>query len=268
MIRLPARTLPQDALDHLQSVQDQIDAEPTFAAQVAKAKTKWDGKKGSNAGKACFQSVQDTLTEMCQGARRCAYCEDSLADEIEHVKPKNFFPDITFAWSNYLYACGPCNGKKSDTYFVFDAVSGAPERLIRGQEPPPGEPVFLDPRSEDPLDFLQIDILDTFRMVPNFDLDPEDQQRAELTLEILALETGTAGHLVQARKQAYRNFRSRLKELVELFELDPHSETLKAEVATFREMDHQSVWREMKRSHPALPDIAPLFARCPPAIDW
>lgn len=267
MIRLPDRALSDETLDHLRSVQDKIDVKGTFAEQVKEAKKKWDGKKGSNAGKTHFGAIQDALTEMCQGARRCAYCEDSLADEIEHVKPKNFYPDVAFAWPNYLYACGPCNGKKSDKFFVFDAL-GQPEKLERDrQEPPTGEPIFLDPRAEDPMDFLQIDVLDTFRMLPSFDLSPEDRIRAEKTLEILSLETGTAGHLTKARKQAYRNFRSRLRDLVELFENDPDSSELKLEIDAFREMDHQSVWREMKRSRHALPDLVSLFARCPLAVD-
>ena len=268
MIRLPNRTLATETLDHLRSVQDKIDAKGTFAEQVTEAKKKWDGKKGSNAGKTHFGAIQDALTEMCQGARRCAYCEDSLADEIEHVKPKNFYPNVAFSWGNYLYACGPCNGKKSDMFYVFDAA-GEPEKLSReSQEPPTGEPVFLDPRTEDPMEFLQIDVLGTFRMMPSFDLSPKDQARAEKTLEILSLESGTAGHLTKARKQAYRNFRSRLRDLVERFEDDPDSPGLQLEVEAFREMDHQSVWREMKRSRHALPDLAPLFARCPPAVDW
>ena len=48
------------------------------------------------------------------------YCEDSVGDEVEHHRPKNLYPDHTFLWDNYLYACGPCNGPKNNRFAVFD----------------------------------------------------------------------------------------------------------------------------------------------------
>ena len=50
------------------------------------------------------------------GARRCGYCEDSDGDEIEHIKPRDLYPEKTFAWENYLLACGQCNRSKSSRF--------------------------------------------------------------------------------------------------------------------------------------------------------
>lgn len=36
-----------------------------------------------------FADVRRVLDEMCSGPRRCGYCEDSCADEIEHIRPKD-----------------------------------------------------------------------------------------------------------------------------------------------------------------------------------
>ena len=41
-----------------------------------------------------FRVIRATLEKMCYGVQRCAYCEDSVGDEIEHIKPKDLYPGI------------------------------------------------------------------------------------------------------------------------------------------------------------------------------
>ena len=77
-----------------------------------------------------FRKVRESLTRMCSGAQRCVYCEDSVGDEVEHIEPKDLYPCLVFLWTNYVYACGRCNGGKSNKFAV---VSG--DRLGR---PPRG----------------------------------------------------------------------------------------------------------------------------------
>src|SRR5262245_28463174 len=59
--------------------------------------------------------VKRTLVSMFHG--KCAYCESKITHvdygHIEHYRPKsgkNGRPDLTFAWTNLLLACGVCNG--------------------------------------------------------------------------------------------------------------------------------------------------------------
>ncbi|MBL0018808.1 MAG: HNH endonuclease [Bacteroidetes bacterium] len=66
-----------------------------------------------------FVDIKDCLAAMCPGRMRCCYCEDSAAEGIDHIAPKALFPQSTFAWSNYIYACAVCNKKKSDTWALF-----------------------------------------------------------------------------------------------------------------------------------------------------
>ena len=51
---------------------------------------------------------------------KCMYCESKISHvyygDIEHIKPKNKFPDLEFSWENLGYACAQCNGIKSDKY--------------------------------------------------------------------------------------------------------------------------------------------------------
>ena len=101
----------------LKGFQSELSSVTPFSARVVEAKSMFSSKNRKT--NPVFRDVRATLDRMCQGARRCMYCEDSLADEVEHVRPKNFFPDQTFVWENYLYACGPCNGPKSDQFMAI-----------------------------------------------------------------------------------------------------------------------------------------------------
>jgi hypothetical protein len=38
-----------------------------------------------------------------------------VTDEAEHINPKDLYLERVFDWANYLYACGPCNGPKSNS---------------------------------------------------------------------------------------------------------------------------------------------------------
>lgn len=95
---------------------------------------------------------------MCSGSRRCLYCEDSCADEVEHIKPQDLYPEFVFVWENYLYACGPCNGGKNNAFAVFDPATGATIIVTRKRgdpvtPPAVGTDVFINPRTEDPLQY-------------------------------------------------------------------------------------------------------------------
>lgn len=66
-----------------------------------------------------FGAVRKRLATMCSGARRCGYCEDSVGDEVEHIEPKDLYPEKVFVWENYLLACGPCNRGKNNRFSVI-----------------------------------------------------------------------------------------------------------------------------------------------------
>lgn len=103
MIALRKDLSPTQAnLDKLKEFQDEIDALPTFDEQSSKAKDMFP-KKNTKANKV-FQDVKKSLTSMCNSTRRCVYCECSLGDEVEHIYPKDLFPDKCFDWNNYVYA--------------------------------------------------------------------------------------------------------------------------------------------------------------------
>ncbi len=122
------RPISKAAREHLRTRQSKIDAEADLAARAKKAGALWDSKKRSQAGEKAFVEIEWILVRMCNGPRRCMYCEDSEAWDIEHVKPKSKYPAVAFDWDNYLLACSTCNSRfKGSQYhdgFLDPSASG------------------------------------------------------------------------------------------------------------------------------------------------
>src|SRR5437016_3624190 len=107
MIRIPDCPLPDHARGKLQLYQSQIDGYTDYAQRVQSAKA--DFARYNISSREPFKTIHNTLTALCCGARRCMYCEDSCADEVEHFRPKDLYPEACFVWENYLFSCGRCN---------------------------------------------------------------------------------------------------------------------------------------------------------------
>lgn len=212
MIKLAAASLSTSARKSLRQWQQHVDAAVDFASRVEKAKTTFQSR--NRRGNPTFDEVRSRLSEMCCGAVRCMYCEDSAANEVEHLAPKRFYPDRVFVWENYLYSCGPCNGTKREKYAVF-ARNGRCVTLSRRsprRPPPDGVHVLIDPRSEDPLEFLELDLIDTFFFLPR-QLDGKANRRARFTIDVLKLNDRDL--LPKARREAYGSYRARLVEYLD-----------------------------------------------------
>ncbi|MGO6984171.1 hypothetical protein [Rhizobium leguminosarum] len=278
MLQIADRALPATTITVLGQLQALVDAGVDYPARVALAKKHWDGKTGSVAKATAFQSIRTTLDKMCVGPRRCAYCEDSLADEIEHILPKDLFPHSVFRWSNYLFACGPCNGPKSNRYGVVtgDTVS----EFIRDRgaailPPPDGIAGCIDPRSEDPTQYLELDlggttpdgdVLEgTFNYLPAYDLAAADLARADFTINVLNLNREV---MRLARESAFTGFRARLREYVSEKNAGAGEQRLASLKNGVLGSSHLTVFSEMRRQRQILPDIAALLEQASEAMDW
>lgn len=112
------------------------------------------------------REIEEALDRCFRG--KCAYCESSLAADIEHYRPKSLYPRARFHWDNLLKGCKNCNNAKGDTFPLLAD----------------GRPRLLDPCVDEPLDYFLHDPK-TGRIVPN--PDPQRCERAEATLELLRL---------------------------------------------------------------------------------
>lgn len=242
MIKLRSGTLSTTSLSQLKQYQAAVDSQPDYPAQVAKATAMW--KPSSKA----FDEVKDTLIAICPGTRRCCYCEDALGTDVEHFKPKSLYPELTFEWTNYLLACSACNSTaKGDKFAVFDSVGGEHDITALPKAPKikpiDGDPLLINPRYEDPLDFLRLDLTNTFYFQPRRIMSARDQRRAAYTIELLQLNIRV--ELVDWRKQAYKAFVGwvdtyRRYKTSSSVVLQQHVDDLKA-------YNHLAVWEEMKR---------------------
>ena len=117
-----------------------------------------------------FSAVRDLLRSMCRGPNRCMYCEDSSADQIDHFRPKDFYPDRVFDWGNDIWSCGRCNRRKSNRFSIVRAAANDVVEVRRDRQTPPirppkGNPAYWNPRHYDPLNHMMLDLRDTFEFV-------------------------------------------------------------------------------------------------------
>jgi hypothetical protein len=277
MIQLIRPALSATASANLVKYQANVDSQVGFPAQVAFAKDDFPLK--NVIGNATFDNVKEKLIEMCSGAERCHYCEDSKADEVEHLLPKDVYPDYCYQWTNYLYSCGPCNIKKSNKCAIINPtnqqlVSNQPPKKKKNGPPSPppnppmvGQQAFINLETEDPLTFFLLDLNSgSFEFaelpVPN----STDYLRAKYTLETLRLNK--RAFLRKARKQAFGDYKARLTEYI--FHRNagaPQLQIIKM-IEELKTHSHPTVWKEMIRQRNHIPELQALFNQAPEAINW
>jgi uncharacterized protein (TIGR02646 family) len=275
MIQLSSTVVPdQGVIDKLKEYQKEIDLLATFEQQSKKAKDSFSSR--NKIGNPTFDAVKVKLAEMCSGARRCVYCEDSVGDEVEHIHPKDLYPEHCFQWENYVYACGSCNGPKNNKFAVFRADNGQfhevnPPRGTRATKPAPGEAALINPRTEDPLTFCMLDIDDTFNFVV-IATDARKKEKAAYTFTIVLRLNRE--FLRQARKNAYGNFSARLSEYVNQKKKNAPIAKLSKLINGIKSEAHPTVWKEMQRYfqkgllEKVDSDLNELFHQAPEALTW
>jgi len=126
--------------------------------------------------------------------------------------------------------------------------------------------VFIDPRSEDPLEYMELDLLDTFRFVPTAEEGTGDYLRAQYTIAILRLNDRDI--LPEARKCAFGSYKARLHEYRSKKRGGTSLDDLQVLSRGIQKMPHPTVWAEMKRQHSLHAELAPLFEDIPEALKW
>ena len=250
----------------LRSYQKKVDSAGKYAMQVEAGKclfSRYNQQRNS-----VFRVVRERLADMCAGARRCGYCEDSVGDEVEHIRPKDLYPETVFVWENYLLACGPCNRAKNNRFSVIrngQLVDVTRRRDTPVPRPPSGAPAPINPRNEDPLGFLYLEIVDTFMFLPRKCLPEVDELRAEYTINVLKLNREV---LRAARREAYGTYRARLYEYRDRRDDGANEAALGHLRDAIRTSAHPTVWREMQRQREFIGELRTLFEEVPEALTW
>ena len=268
MLQISVVPLEQAAQDELDVYQQEIDDAGDYADRVALAKRRFSSK--NRIGNATFDDIKLKLDSMCRGPRRCMYCEDSFADEVEHFKPKDLYPEVVFAWENYLYSCGRCNLKKNNRFAILDdndnLISVTRARRAPVVPPQAGKIRLIDPRVEDPLEFMMLDLRDTFEFTSIADSGTSEEKRADYTIEILRLNI--RDYLIDARFNAFSSFQSRLYEYVDRKNNGASQEELDLKQEGIRRSPHPTVWAEMIRQRGAYVELSNLFDAAPEALTF
>lgn len=258
MLKYAIGALSSATMNKLAELQAQVDALPTRAERYALAQ-KLFGKKDN----AHFREVKAKLAELAPGGDACYYCERDRFRDIEHIRPKLHYPEHCFDWFNYVYACTICNqDRKSDTFAVFDA-NGKPFDFDRrwdiNQPVPQGAQVLIDLRSEDPLDFLQLEFA-TGLFTPIG--DALAKKRGQWTRDLFGLDNA---NLARIRKNAFESLRNYLEHYQQALAAQ---DGLKAALALdeLRQFGQPTVLVEMRRQAPHNPELAALFEHVPPDI--
>jgi uncharacterized protein (TIGR02646 family) len=264
MLLLIDQRLSTETLGELQVEQDKIDILPTYPEQVKKASSLWSNKPDDT-----FDEVKLALETMCSGVQRCVYCEDSHGNQIEHMKPKQLYPNHAFVWDNYVFSCGVCNNTKRAYFAVFDANDKVIDVTRKPKAPkvPPqdGASVFLNPRIEDGIEYLILDLKDGFMFVPMFGISERDKQRAIYTRDLIDLNRDM---LINARRNAYEGYLAYLELYILKHNNQAGADELQRVINLIKNNHHPTVWQEMKRQRGGIPEIEDLFQQAPEALDW
>lgn len=99
----------------------------------------------------------------------CGYCEEVCKGEIDHFQPKSRFPQLVYAWSNWIWACHDCNQFKGDKWpaggYVNPCAKSKPAR---------------------PESFFTFDTT-TGEIIPKSSLTPSRYAKAQIMIENLGL---------------------------------------------------------------------------------
>jgi HNH endonuclease len=275
MIELPKVTISQTVLAELEVFQDEVDTLLTFLEKKNMAKTSYESK--NIVGNSTFDAVKVGLTNMCSGVKRCVYCEDSAACEIEHIRPKSLYPENCFDWGNYIYICGACNRIKGDRFAVFDGESIEICKLSSKNldDKTKGEDVLINPRKQNPMAFGLLDLSGSFKYVAIPNLSPNYSVRFEYTFEtILNLNEEPRDFLRQSRKTAYKSYKSELKIYSYKKQGNCSQNELDETTKQIKNMNHHTVWKEMQRHYQQDwlkqidEELHELFEESPEALNW
>jgi uncharacterized protein (TIGR02646 family) len=287
------QALTADSQKELTKLQNEVNKKVSFAQKAAKAQSLWNNKnnkKSPDKRKKAFVEIREKLMKMCVSIGICNYCEQSEANDIEHIYPKSFFPIFAFVWTNYLLVCKQCNTAfKLDKCFVIDS-SGKIHVTVRGNEPIHPTTAFINPRTENPAAYMIMNTQDfEFEILDG--LSTTDYNKADKTLEILALNTRDT--LIATRKAAAIYFYQRIDLLNKLLNtetieqihhlLTPYDAylddtktltELKSDIKAGFKKDilqhaHPSVWAAIKLvDSKATPKWIALFQQLPEVLGW
>lgn len=296
MILLSPKPLNTQEQKHLNRLQTRVNAKPQGQARYKFAADLWQDRKNKNAHKRIWEAIERKLQHGGPIPGLCQYCEFDRNAATEHFFPKKTFPERAFHWVNYLRICYRCNsGYKGDKFAVFnpvgsDIVYHLP--ITRGTYPipPTNDAVLINPRTDNPQDFLMLDI-STGIFLPIPGPNSRDRARANYTIDLLHLNIDD--DLLRYRRKALQGYLNKLDRYIKvkqasdfpslLYVLPFADQAIVVQTNPFikeqqrlldkLKMDMQDdlfpvAWREIVAQQNLIPQINDLFNAAPEAVSW
>jgi len=257
--------LPKAINDKLKEYQAQVLKNSVFEEQKKEALRLWKSKNRKD--NSVFVEVRKSLKKIAPLEGCCVYCESNTGAQIEHFRPKSCFPECAFDWENFLPACGECNLMKRDKFRVYVNITkswhdisavGTPSDLRFGM------PALLNPRNEDTMDLLGIELKDTFLYYSRYPQGTVEYERAYYTVVLLGLNTNET--LREMRKNSFAAYISHLKCYLNAAGRHDQQDQIRK---TILNIPIASVWWEMKRqSQSKHHELNSIFQQVPEAKLW
>lgn len=187
MRRIPATACPPQITTVLRHRQEKLDED----------QTKVQGSWRTFVRLQSYARLRDVLAAPLGQRRRCAFCSDSRAADIEHFWPKSRYPGRTYNFENLLLICPECNRAKQSK-FPLDAS---------------GLPLLVNPAFDDPWDVLffipSTGLLDSRITEVNARGEPVRDPRGIATLDVLG-DILNSTPVLEGRKANWQTVVSRL----------------------------------------------------------
>ena len=128
---------------------------------------------------------------------KCGYCErrcdgPANAPTVDHFRPRSKFPELTYVWSNWVFACFRCNDIKANLWPDSGYV----------------DPCAIPP-DERPETYFEVDVV-TGEIIAKPSLSAADKRKAQNTIDDVGLN---ARDLLTLRKNRILQLRDALAAL-------------------------------------------------------
>jgi uncharacterized protein (TIGR02646 family) len=188
----------------LRQYQAKVDASPKDGFN---AQSFWNHRRRKSK---TLLAVVAALKQMAGPHELCMYCVNSEAGDIEHFRPKTPYPEHMFRWENLLLCCSICGRKKGSQFPMAD-----------------GQPLLIDPTSENPWDYLDFEPRTGNIMAR---IDPVSQARMPKGLTtILTFELNSRQAVSNGYKRTFRRLKTKVEELLQREFVDDDVERLRQE---------------------------------------
>lgn len=177
-------------------------------------------RRGDEPTDTQWQKFSDDLEIRFSGA--CGYCEEYCSGEVDHFKPKSKYPGLVYEWSNWVFACRPCNSNKGNKW----PSRGYVNPCARSR---PARPEFF-------FDFN----LCNGKIRPNPGLSPLRKKKAQDTINDLGLYKFT--HLRKRRQRIVQ-----VKTYLDVLELLEDPVVAQAAAQTYCSIDAPTIRRRIEQ---------------------